>query len=204
MSKSKMLGEKGHYLMGLNFLKLKDADEARKSFTFVLENYPDSSLKSELLLGTADSYYLGEDFRMAEEYYKRLLMTSKGIDYASIAYFKLGKAQQKQGKFKEARSNFSKVVRDYPLSLEVNEAKECLKASAQFFSVQVGVFSKRENAKRLADTLTSKGYDPYIEKIYNNDKLAYRVKAGTFSSRGRAQTLADKLEREGFSVRIYP
>jgi len=204
ISKKKMLKDQGYYLMGLSFLKLGDIEEARKNLLFALKNYPNSKLKTELLLSIADSYYLVSDYLKAEGYYKKALKTSKGIDYSSIAYLRLGLSLRKQGRFKEADSFFSKTVRDYPFSLEAKDAKNYLKKKIEFFSVQVGVFSKRENAKGLADKLRSKGYDAYIEKTYEKDSLVYRVKAGTFSQRHRAEVLADKLKKQGFPVRIYP
>jgi len=204
ISKNKMLGDQGHYLMGLSFLKLGDIEEAKKNLTFAIKNYPNSLLKAELFLTVADSYYLGKEFTKAEKYYKKMLMTSKGVDYSSLAYLRLGKSLQKQGRFKEAHSNFSKIIRDYPFSLEVSEAKASLRKKVESFSVQVGVFAKKENAQRIATSLKSKGYDAYTEKTYEKDRLIYRVKAGTFSSRERAKLLADKLKNEGFSVRIYP
>jgi len=201
-SKNRMLGEEGRYLMGLSQLKLNDAAEARKNFEFILENYPRSSVKPELLLGVADSYFVEEKFDKAEQEYKRLLGSSSSTDYASIAYLRLAISQQKQGKWQEADGSLHKLIRDYPLSLEVNEARTFLKRKGDFFSVQVGAFSKKENAGKLLSTLRKKGYDVRVEKSYKNDKLIYLVKIGKFSTKTKAQQEAKRLKKEGFSARI--
>lgn len=202
VSKNKMLGEEGRYLMGLSLLKLKGTEEARKNFEFVLETYPSSSIKDELLLGIADSYYLEGRFDMAGQYYERLLRSFSATGYASMAYLRLGVSQQRQGKWQEAESSFYKLIRDYPLSLEAAEAKACLRKKADFFSVQVGAFSRKVNADRLCSKLKKKGYDVRVEKSYMKDALIYLVKVGKFNTRFQAQQKAAKLKKEGFSARI--
>jgi len=201
-SKNRMLGEEGRYLMGLSQLKLNDAAEARKNFEFVLENYPRSSTKAELLLGIADSYFIEERFDIAEQEYRRLLGSFSNTGYASIAYLRLAISQQRQGKWQEADASLHKLIRDYPLSLEVDEARTYLKRKGDFFSVQVGAFSKKENAGKLLSTLRKKGYDVRVEKSYKNDKLIYLVKIGKFGTKAKAQQEAKRLKKEGFSARI--
>jgi len=201
-SKNRMLGEEGRYLMGLSQLKLSDSAEARKNFEFVLENYPSSSVKPELFLGIADSYFIEERFDAAEQEYKRLLGSSSSTGYGSIAYLRLAISQQRQGKWQEADASLHKLVRDYPLSLEIDEARTYLKRKGNFFSVQVGAFSKKENARKLLSTLRKKGYDVRIEKLYKDDKLIYFVKIGKFGTKAKAQQEAERLKKEGFSTRI--
>lgn len=202
LSTNKVLGEEGRYIMGLSFLKLGDYPQARKNFEFLLENYSTVKRREQILLGIADSYYLGGEFEKAEQCYVELLKAFSDTDYASIAYLRLGLCQKNQGKWQEAVSSFSKVVRDFPLSLEAEAARDCLKDKTSCFSVQVGAFSKRENAQRLADLLIKKGYDAYIEKTCHGDKLIYRVRVGKFNTRNDAQQEAAELKKEGLAVRI--
>ena len=202
ISKDKILGEEGHYLMGLSFLNLKSFDEARKNLTFALDNYPKSNIKEDILLSIADSYYLEERYPMAEEYYTRLLRTYPQSDYASISYLRLGISQRGQGKWQEAKSSFYRVVNDYSLSFETEEARSYLEKKAPSFSVQVGAFSKRENAERLSGNLEKKGYSVFVEKSYEKDKLIYRVKVGRFDTKNGVENEAMKLKKEGFSVKI--
>ena len=94
------------------------------------------------------------------------------------------------------------MVNDYSLSLEAKEARSYLKKKIPSFSIQVGAFSKRENAERLSENLRKKGYDVFVEKSYENDKLIYRVKVGRFDTKKGAEEEAVKLKKEGFSVKI--
>ncbi|MFC1806860.1 SPOR domain-containing protein [Candidatus Omnitrophota bacterium] len=198
----KTLGEEGRYIMGLSFLKLDRPDEARKNFTFIIDNYKRASMRSEAILGIADSYFIEGNFQKSEEYYRKLLRENSSTGYASIAYLRLGESQLKQGKWQESEESFSKILRDYPLSLEVDDAKKYLKRDISYFTIQVGAFSKRTNADKCVRTLSKKGHSAYVEKGYRKDKLLYRVKIGQFNTKEEANRMASKLKRQGFATRI--
>jgi tetratricopeptide (TPR) repeat protein len=204
VSSSRMLGDKGRYVMGLAQLKSGKADDARKNFNFVLDNYPKSGMKDELLLGVADSYFVEANYAKAKEYYKILLRTIPDTNYASMVYLRLGQCQKKLGEFDQAKSTFHKITRDYPFSLEAKEAKENIGHSDYYFTVQAGAFSKEENANRLCDSLKSRGYDAYVERLQKKDMLMYCVRIGRFKSQQQAKVQAERLKKQGYSVRICP
>ncbi len=60
--------------------------------------------------------------------------------------------------------------------------------------VQVGSFSKRDNAMRLRDQLRSKGYKTFVEQISAADKIFYRVRVGPVVSRSNALDLQKELQ----------
>ena len=60
--------------------------------------------------------------------------------------------------------------------------------------VQVGSFSKRENAMRLRDQLRGKGYKTFVEQISAADKIFYRVRVGPVVSRSNALDLQKELQ----------
>jgi tetratricopeptide (TPR) repeat protein len=202
LARDRFLGEEGRYIMGLSFLKLRNYQQARENFKFVIENYRDSDIKEQLFLGVADSYYLQGDYDKAESYYKSLLRDFPGADYASVAYLRLAISQRKQGKWQESESCFNKLIRDYPTSMEVEPAKKYLQKRNTFFTVQAGAFGKNNNARRFMSSLKDKGYDAWIEKAYEKDKLIYRVKVGNFKTSKEAETKARQLEKDGYSVRV--
>jgi outer membrane protein assembly factor BamD (BamD/ComL family) len=188
--------------MGLALLNLKDYQQARINFEFVLENYPRSSKRPDALLAIADSFYLERVFDRGEIYYKELLKEFPRTDYAAAAYLRLGLSQRKQGKWQEAEASLGKVMRDYPLSLEADEAKGLLNEKGDYFSIQVGAFSKKENAQRLSKQLNKKGYDARIEKTYNDDRQIYSVKVGNFNTEQEAERISAKLKKQGYSTKI--
>lgn len=66
------------------------------------------------------------------------------------------------------------------------------------YRVQVGAFSKKDNAEKLSKKLADKGYETVIVMV---DDL-YKVQLGAFSIKAYAEKLANKLNREGFKAII--
>lgn len=73
-------------------------------------------------------------------------------------------------------------------------AKAVTKKLNVLYKVQVGAFSTKSNAEKLAKKLKAKGYETVIVYV---GKL-YKVQLGAFSSKANAETLAEKLKRDGF------
>lgn len=70
--------------------------------------------------------------------------------------------------------------------------------TGKLFKVQVGAFSEKDNAERLAKELKSKGYNVYIYQ----DKL-YKVQVGAFAKRENAEKLGEELRAKGYNTFIY-
>jgi tetratricopeptide (TPR) repeat protein len=197
----KALGGHGRYLMGLAFLKLDKGEEARKNFEFALSNYPGSSLRQELLLGIADSYFLEGEFNKAEQAYNSIFKSYPASDYASIIYMKRGLAQRRQGKWVEAKGSFGRVIQEYPLSLEAGQARIFYEKSP-FFTIQAGAFAKKENALRFAGSIKRKGYNAAVGRENVGGRVLYKIKIGRFAKLSLAEEGLRRLEKDGFSGRI--
>ena len=66
------------------------------------------------------------------------------------------------------------------------------------YKVQVGAFSKKENAENYAKELKTKGYDTYIVYIDN----LYKVQVGAFSKEENAINLMNELQAKGIEAFI--
>lgn len=64
------------------------------------------------------------------------------------------------------------------------------------YKVQVGAFSKKENANNYAKELEAKGYDTYIVYIDN----LYKVQLGAFSKESNAINLMNELKAKGIDA----
>ena len=76
----------------------------------------------------------------------------------------------------------------------VKETKPDTETTTKAWVVQVGSFSKRDNAMRLRDKLRSKGYKTFVEQISTADKTFYRVRVGPVVSRSNAEALQKELQ----------
>ena len=73
-------------------------------------------------------------------------------------------------------------------------------AAGKLYRVQVGAFSKKENAQAMQKKLKGKGYSPIITAVTKADKsLLYRVQVGAFSKKANAQRLVAELKTKGFT-----
>ncbi len=65
------------------------------------------------------------------------------------------------------------------------------------WTVQVGTFSSRENAARLAATLKSHGFSPTLSEALKNGHKLFRVHVGSERDRAAAQKLLARLKAAG-------
>ena len=70
-------------------------------------------------------------------------------------------------------------------------------ANSDLFAVQVGAFSKKDNAQGLVKKLQNKGFTAYI-----TTKNPYRVQVGAFKTKEAAEELGKELKQIGFPVYI--
>jgi len=80
---------------------------------------------------------------------------------------------------------------------EVKVVKESETVSdKKVYTVQVGAFSKEENAQNLAKEIRDKGYQTYVVK----GKTLYKAQVGEFKSYEEAQNISQKLKELGYPV----
>ncbi len=82
--------------------------------------------------------------------------------------------------------------------------KPAKKPAAQAWAVQVGSFSKRNNAMRLRDKLRKAGYRAYVEKVSTAKGVVYRVRVGPEIRRSKAESrrkaILEKFNLKGIVV----
>ena len=70
-------------------------------------------------------------------------------------------------------------------------------APAHSFTVQVGAFLNRENARRLAGLLESKGYNPDVSTKTDGQKRVWHlVRVGSHPDRAHASAAASEIEKK--------
>lgn len=167
------------------------------------------------------------DPSMAELDYRRLVLEFPGGPFSDDALFRIGLSAENRGDLREAQRSFESLVRDYPTSPRVPDARDWLRdhegAIAALpvvrrapapempetddplgvegdFAVQLGAFRSLERAMDLAQDLLADGYPVRLVRTPGND-LA-RVRAGRFDSRLRAEALARELSGKGYETTL--
>lgn len=80
----------------------------------------------------------------------------------------------------------------------VNAKLESSISNSTLYKVQVGAFSKKENAEKLSKELNNKGVQTYI--ITKNN--LFKVQCGAYSNVSNARNMAQKLNNMGYSTYI--
>jgi cell division septation protein DedD len=73
---------------------------------------------------------------------------------------------------------------------------------ASGWSVQLGSFTERPNAERLAGEVTSRGFTAYLEPLKQSGKTYYRVRVGPRNTRDQAAELAGGLSKAGYTGQV--
>jgi len=72
------------------------------------------------------------------------------------------------------------------------------------WAVQTGSFSRLENARRLAATLQSMGYDRFISEASIDGRTLHRVRIGPLADRAAADRIAKELQQQGQQAKAVP
>ena len=84
-------------------------------------------------------------------------------------------------------------------STEPTKAPEPI-APGDEWTIQVGSFTRKENASRLLASLQSKGYQAYVVEAIAGGKTHYRVRVGRLATEKEARALEQTIEtKEGLS-----
>lgn len=86
---------------------------------------------------------------------------------------------------------------------ELEEMEKGETSKTLFYRVQVGAFSKKDNAKNYQKTMEAAGYtSTFIQEVTTNSGTLYKVQLGAFTVKDNAVKLRDELQSKGFSAFI--
>lgn len=177
--KNSQEGREVLYLQALSLLKLGKADEARQKLKELENRSNDFNQKASAFTSIGDSYYYEGKSQNAYQIYKESLAKYPNSDQVDYLRQRLAEIPQAPKPLKQ---------------MGVEEVHT--------LSVQVGSFTKPQNAEALASKLNSKNFDAYVYKI-PQDRM-YRVRVGHLRNRSEAENLEFRLKKEGYPTQICP
>lgn len=192
-----------YYLLGFSYLKEGNYLRSSDIFEIILKEFKKSSFREEAKLGLGDAYFLRGDYNKAAGYYKDLLNDNPRTRFAGTLYYRLSQCAFKTGDISAGQEYLSRLKKEFPLNPETIASKD-LAAGVNYYTVQVGAFSSRQNALNLESKLIQQKYPAYIEESSFRGQPSYRVRIGKFASRQEALNLAERISREGYPTKIYP
>ena len=192
-----------YYILGLSYMKTENYLRASDIFEIIINEFRDSAFRDDAMLGLGDTYFLRGDYNAAQSQYKTFLEKEPLTRLKPAVYYRFAQICVNNGDQRGAREYLEKLKKEYPLSFE--SRMELIPAQdALSFTIQVGAFSKNDNAQNLCRILIGKGYKAYIEEASSGSGRTYKVRVGKLSSRFEAQQLERQLSNEGYPTKIFP
>ncbi|AER66718.1 Sporulation domain-containing protein [Thermovirga lienii DSM 17291] len=104
----------------------------------------------------------------------------------------------------EAANKQENIVKSTPTNSEEKAkiADTSIHEQRPFWSVQVGAFTVRDSADKLAAELQKSGYDVFVVSAEVGGKKYYRVRVKAGKTKQEAQKIAGKLSSEGYPTFI--
>lgn len=125
---------------------------------------------------------------------------STGHSTGSHCHYEVRKIPGLRSSFTDisALSGIPNKIDTYNSELFGNLSNKTDKAD-KIYRVQVGSFSKEENAKNMLNKLNKSGVDGYIVNVTVSGKPLKRVQVGAFSVENNAKNMLNKLKDMGYS-----
>jgi DedD protein len=77
-------------------------------------------------------------------------------------------------------------------------------SSTGMFAVQLGSFSSKENAEKLAAELRRQGFAAFLSQLDTTSAQLHRVRIGPQKDRQAAEAMADRLAKAGHEGQVVP
>ena len=187
-----------------------------------LESSDSAEVGRDMILMSLGECYIGmKDYKNAAASYRSLIDTMPDSQRVPSAYLLLAKSLQSQDKAQEAKKLYQKVIEDYRQSIAAQQAQRHLSSLTQpkpvvvkpdvpetaetaqkppakaetYFSIQVGAFSGKSNADRLAGSLRRKGYSVQVVRPIPGRSRLHKVRVGKFKTESGAANMARRLRK---------
>ena len=121
-------GERSAYQAAFDTLKSGQYVESARQFQAFLAQYPDGTYAPNALYWLGESYYVTQNYDLAQQQFQALLQRYPTHDKASAALLKLGLSQYGAKQYDAAEATLTAVIQQYPGSDAATTAADRLQA----------------------------------------------------------------------------
>ncbi len=199
-----------------NALFEQNAEKALQTYSIVVERHQDSEYADKALFKMAQFYYARGKYDQARRYFSLLTRLYPQSHMKDDAQYFFCQCYQAQGKLDSAKVFFKAFVENAPRSpyadlaiydLESTRLAESGVVSAQIgdqllppskyrYSIQLGAFGNKENARRVSEKLNKAGYSVEVVDKRQEGKKLYMVWLGKFETKALARNFAEKFHNK--------
>jgi len=199
------------YWSASSYLAALGPDSALTEWKRFLSTYPRSELYDWAVLGIGNALFASEKYGEARSEFAKIVESAFAQELKGTALYRVGQCHEYLGDTMSARACYERIGEEFPDSFEqfliegswVRRPTTVEDTVAQF-TIQVGAFAHKENAIKLHDLLSHKGYEvEIVTKSKEDGMFLHTVRVGSYASREEAEATAAHLEKEeGFKPRI--
>ena len=159
-------------------------------------------------LGLADSYLALADYDKARRQYQELLRPELEEDIYAMALLGLSETAATHGNRDDAgrysniyKERYQTIIEPVPnkqltqTELSHNKPAKSSPSTMHRYYIQVGAFSKKDNAIRTSSLYKNSGYNVYMENFIEGGKEYYRILIGGYNSKQQAEFIKNRLEK---------
>jgi len=190
------------YFLGLVYIKTANYEKARISLTKLIKRFPQSDFYDLAMMKLADSYFLQKDYTKARELYQTIEDECSNLENKPLLFLRRAQISSRQGDWEGRKKYIRLIKKEYPKSPEMKFIKT-LESYGDFFTIQVGAFSQKENSIALRNEL-SKEHKTYIVEAKSGAYPIYKVRVGKFKKRYDAEKISKQLRSQGYPAKIFP
>jgi tetratricopeptide (TPR) repeat protein len=209
------------YLEGKGYFQTGEFDKAEKIFQTATKQFNPSKNKSQTpfqnefywwsVLGLAETKAAGGDFSGAEKLYKQLLepqFESNIMPLALLGLVKISNQAKKTGQatyyldqykdhYGQPPAGYGKTTQSPPGGADDSKSidEKADKLLGNKYYVQIGVYSKKDNADKTAAMYKKNKYKTTVESFNKQGQVFYRVLLGSYNSKPQAEFIKERLEK---------
>lgn len=198
----------GRAQMGIaeSYFKEKNYRDAIEQYKIARNKVQEDALKAycEYMLGECYGF-MGEKNRAIQQYNK-VLESYSDFPEKELASLKLAmllpsgnqprpqeEKDSKQGTLVDNRESIPEQENSAQIPSKYSDRST---GNTRGYTIQVGAFSKKENAHDLLNALKLKGYDAYDLVIERNNRTIYKIRIGHCIKKEEAESISNRLLKE--------
>jgi tetratricopeptide (TPR) repeat protein len=197
----------------LQGLLQEDGRVAVETYTKMIQNRPSADATQQALLRAGQYYFARGLYIAARKYFVELLENFPGSPYADKALYFSANCLSVAKEYDQSAEQFQRLLVKYPASDFAKLAKEELKeirphagarstsaprvlSSSGDFTLQIGSFSKANNALKLREDIKGIGLPLEIVEHESGGRTYYLVLVGSFRTEEEAREFGETFREE--------
>ena len=192
------------YWLGMCDLRLNRAMAALDHFEAALRSPGSAEVQALSLLAAGYAAYRANDLDRALAHYYRIAGPMLGLVPADEVLFRKALAHRRRGEWTESASLFHRAFTEYPDSPRAQQARQEFERPERYFTCQIGWFTKRANADRLAQRARRIGFAAAVEAGRRRGQTGFAVVVGRHATFRDAIRTLTGLRQAGFEAFVTP